>query len=350
MLTIRTGVQTTEIEQLVDLLHEAEEDDQRIRDALGNAAYEVHSGWIDGHLVGAAVVDWTHDPDSEILYIAVREKHRGKGYGRELLHNLMAELDKHGRRLVVGTANSSLDNIAFYQRSGFRMDSVKRGHFDYVQPEVTEFDIPLRDMLVFAYERPTSPAPEEPDPVAVDPGILDEVEFVLIPGSTRAASRNNAALRAVHSLAPRSVLYDRLAFLPQFDPDADPESDAEVSTLRATLAASDVVVISTPEYAGSLPGSMKNLIDWTVGTSDLHQKPVAWINVAATGRGTGAGKDLAHVLSYVDAQVLIPGGLQLPLDPGFVGAQGEITDQGYVARLLKGVVEIADAYKRTTHD
>jgi hypothetical protein len=61
--------------------------------------------------------------------------------------------------LVVGTANSSLDNIAFYQRCGFRMDSVRRDHFTYVDPPVSEFGIPMRDMIVFSYEPPSGTDP-----------------------------------------------------------------------------------------------------------------------------------------------------------------------------------------------
>jgi NAD(P)H-dependent FMN reductase len=239
-----------------------------------------------------------------------------------------------------------LDNIAFYQRCGFRMDAVKRGYFDYVQPEVTEFDIALRDMIVFAYEPPPMAAASG-DLEPVDPARLEGVDLLLIPGSTRDGSRNHAVLRAVSALAPRSVIYDGLARLPQFDPDADPTADEEVAALRALLGSADVVVISTPEYAGTLPGSMKNLLDWTVGTADLYQKPVAWINVAPAGRGRGAGSDLARVLGYVDARILTPGGLQLPLDPAAVGAQGEIVDQDYLARLLRGIVAIAESYRQT---
>ncbi len=57
----------------------------------------------------------------------------------------------------------------------------------------------------------------------------------------------------------------------------------------------------TPEYAGTLPGSLKNLLDWTVGGGEIYGKPVGWINVAMGGRGTGAEEHLAMVLRYVGA-------------------------------------------------
>jgi len=201
-------------------------------------------------------------------------------------------------------------------------------------------------MIVFSYEQ-TEQQPGQPaETDEVDLSALDDVTFLLIPGSARSASRNNAVLRAARSLAPRSVRFDGLMEMPQFNPDDDPESSSAVSDLRAMVADADVVLFCTPEYAGSLPGSLKNVIDWTVGTGDLYQKPVASINVAATGRGAGAGHDLARVLGYVDAHVLEPGGLQLPLDPASLGPDHEVVDEDYRDRLLRGLVRLATAYQR----
>jgi len=53
--------------------------------------------------------------------------------------------------VLVGTANSSLENIAFYQKCGFRMDHVRRDYFVYVQPPVIQNGIVMRDMLVLRY-------------------------------------------------------------------------------------------------------------------------------------------------------------------------------------------------------
>ncbi len=60
------------------------------------------------------------------------------------------------RTLLVGTANCSLDNIAFYQKCGFRMLAVKRGYFDYIQPPIVEHGIRMRDMIVFSYDVPVA--------------------------------------------------------------------------------------------------------------------------------------------------------------------------------------------------
>ena len=93
--------------------------------------------------------------------------------------------------------------------------------------------------------------------------------ILLISGSTRGASTNTALLRTACDVSPRGVepeLYDGLTGLPHFNPDddADPLPPA-VADLRARIAAADAVLFCTPEYAGALPGSFKNLLDWTVG-------------------------------------------------------------------------------------
>ena len=69
--------------------------------------------------------------------------------------------------------------------------------------------------------------------------------------------------------------------------------------LRRQIEAADAVLFCTPEYAGNLPGSLKNLLDWTVGGGQLYGKPAAWINVAPEGRGQGAADALASVLGSV---------------------------------------------------
>lgn len=102
--------------------------------------------------------------------------------------------------------------------------------------------------------------------------------ILLISGSLRVGS-NAAALRTVHELVPESVLFDGLAMLPHFNPDDDAEPlHPAVAALRSAIAEADAVLFCTPEYAGALPGSFKNLLDWTIG-GEIYQKPVAWINV-----------------------------------------------------------------------
>src|SRR5690242_3748849 len=113
--------------------------------------------------------------------------------------------------------------------------------------------------------------------------MTSDLRILLVSGSTRAASTNTAALRAVHDMDDEhvaTVLYEGLADLPAFNPDDDGDPlPPAVSHLRAQIAAADGVVFCTPEYAGALPGSFKNLLDWTVGGTEMYHKPVTWVTV-----------------------------------------------------------------------
>jgi GNAT superfamily N-acetyltransferase len=140
-------------EKLMPILHDAEEDDERIRSALLDPACWSYAAFVDEELVGAAVVRWEALEASEIRYIAVAVGERGKGYGRQLVAAIQAELPAHGQTLLVGTANCALDNIAFYQKCGFRMHAVKPDYFAYIQPPLREYGIVMRDMIVFRYDR-----------------------------------------------------------------------------------------------------------------------------------------------------------------------------------------------------
>jgi chromate reductase len=81
-----------------------------------------------------------------------------------------------------------------------------------------------------------------------------------------------------------------------------------------------------PEYAGTLPGSLKNLLDWTVGGGQLYGEPVAWLNVANAGRGLGGEADLAKVLGYVGAAVVEAACVRVPVSRETVGDDGTIAD------------------------
>jgi chromate reductase len=156
------------------------------------------------------------------------------------------------------------------------------------------------------------------------------MRVLLISGSTRGGSTNAAALATLQAIAPpgsTAVLYAGLSALPAFNPDDDREPlPAAVAALRAEIADADALVFCTPEYAGTLPGSLKNLLDWTVGGTEISAKPAVWINVAAPGRGGGAISTLETVLGYVNADVLPAGCLQLPIARDQVGVDGIVAE------------------------
>jgi ribosomal protein S18 acetylase RimI-like enzyme len=97
-------------------------------------------------------VQWRNDP-AEIIELAVAPQMHGQGYGRRMIHAIIELARQRGKQqLIVGTANSSIGNLAFYQKCGFRMESVRRDYFWYYREPVYEDGIRIRDMLMFSYD------------------------------------------------------------------------------------------------------------------------------------------------------------------------------------------------------
>lgn len=169
--------------------------------------------------------------------------------------------------------------------------------------------------------------------------------LLLISGSTRTGSTNTAALRTAAAVAPpgvRTVLWEGLADLPAFTPDGG-ESHPAVARLRAEVAAADAVLFCTPEYAGNLPGSLKNALDWLVGSGELYRKPAAWLNVAAPGRGDGALAALAGVLGYVAADIVDAACLRVHVPRDAVTADGDISDEITRKAISAAVLALAES-------
>jgi chromate reductase len=140
----------------------------------------------------------------------------------------------------------------------------------------------------------------------------------------------------------QASLYTGLTELPAFIPDEDSPPPATVEALRRELAGADAVVFCTPEYAGSLPGSLKNLLDWTVGSGELYGKPVAWINVAAEGRGTGAEATMATVLGYVGADIITQACARVPVARDTIAEDGTVRSDELRARFAQIVAAIVE--------
>lgn len=119
-------------------------------------------------------------------------------------------------------------------------------------------------------------------------GACVTLKILALSGSLRAASSNSAILRVAArvALSPISVeVYPALDTLPFFNPDLDrgfddPALPVTVRALRAAIAASDALLISSPEYAHGVSGMFKNALDWLVGGPEMIGKRVALINTA----------------------------------------------------------------------
>jgi len=162
--------------------------------------------------------------------------------------------------------------------------------------------------------------------------------ILLISGSLRSGSTNTAVLRTALELdGTNAVLYDGMAELPHFNPDHDLEGQPvhpAVAKLRAQITGADALLICTPEYAGALPGALKNLLEWTVGDGCINRKPTAWIN--ASGSPTGAvdaHASLRKVLGYVDAEIVERACRQIAVPRQAVGPEGTIIDVAIRAQI-----------------
>jgi chromate reductase len=170
-----------------------------------------------------------------------------------------------------------------------------------------------------------------------------------ISGSLRRDSHNTSLLRAAAEAAGPDiefVLYDGLKQIPPYDEDDDvhprPES---VARLNEAIAAADAVFFSTPEYNSSIPGQLKNAIDWVsrpVATNALRNKPVAVVGASTGGFGAvWAQAELRKVLAAVGARVL---DLELPVPHAHTRFEdGGLTDDEIRTRLEEAIEALADA-------
>ncbi len=145
-----------EREMAVSLLRDADEGEERIRATVSNEALTTYVAREGESVIGAVTMRWNKD-ESEVIYITVVPERRGRGYGKAIMALLIAEARRQKvRSVLVGTANSSLENIAFYQKCGFRLDHIRKDYFGYIRPPIFENSILMRDMLVMRCDLPES--------------------------------------------------------------------------------------------------------------------------------------------------------------------------------------------------
>ncbi len=180
------------------------------------------------------------------------------------------------------------------------------------------------------------------------------MRVLAIPGSLRRDSHNRALLRVAADLLPEDVelvLYDELKTIPPYDQDdEDAGAPAPVLALREAIAAADAVLIATPEYNHSLPGALKNALDWAsrpLATNALRGKPAAVIG-ASTGMfgAVWAQAEGRKVLSAIGARV-VDVELPVPQAHELLGPDGELDE---LRPQLAAVLDALVAQARTTHE
>jgi chromate reductase, NAD(P)H dehydrogenase (quinone) len=173
-----------------------------------------------------------------------------------------------------------------------------------------------------------------------------------ISGSLRRDSHNTSLLRAAAEAADPGVefvLYDRLKEVPPYDEDDDVHPrPASVARLDAAIANADAVLFATPEYNASIPGQLKNAIDWIsrpVATNMLRNKPVAVVGASTGAFGAAwAQAELRKVLAALGARVL---DFELPVAHAHTSFdEGELTDEEIRARLADAIEALAAEARR----
>ncbi|MBV1775367.1 NAD(P)H-dependent oxidoreductase [Burkholderiaceae bacterium DAT-1] len=140
------------------------------------------------------------------------------------------------------------------------------------------------------------------------------MRVLAVSGSLRAVSINSAFCRAAARLAPSSAavtVFDGMAALPLFNPDLESAVPPTVQAWRQAVAASDVLLIASPEYAHGLSGVMKNALDWLVSFEPAAYKPVVLVNTAP--RASHAWLAMCEVLRTMSLQLIEPASLTFPL-------------------------------------
>jgi chromate reductase len=178
-----------------------------------------------------------------------------------------------------------------------------------------------------------------------------------ISGSLRSASHNTALLRAAAQLAPEGVtleIYEDLELLPPYNEDRDTDDPpAEVARIRAEIDAADAVLFSTPEYNTTMPGQMKQVVDWASRPhgpdSALWGKPVAVIGASITDYGAMWAQDhLRKALGVSGARVL-DAELSVARAQDLFTEDGELPDpetRDRLAELVQGLVEHHGRYAK----
>ena len=171
------------------------------------------------------------------------------------------------------------------------------------------------------------------------------MRILAISGSLRSQSSNSRLLDAAAAVAPADIhfiRYEGLSTLPHFNPDIEAHRlPATVAELRALVAQADAIIISSPEYAHGVPGSLKNALDWLVSGVELPGKPVALFN--ASPNGTYAHAALVEILTTMSARVIAAATVTLPLGAKNLDTAGMIADRSTATALQAGIAALVGA-------
>ena len=153
-------------------------------------------------------------------------------------------------------------------------------------------------------------------------------------GSLAQASINRRLAQALVRLAPSDLQMRDIPIrdLPLYSYDYDKNYPPEGQALKNAIAAVDAVLFVTPEYNRSIPGALKNAIDWASrpwGTNSFARKPSATIGTSPGKIGTAVGQQhLKSILSFCNSPQMNAVEAYIEFTPGLITEQGDVTNEG----------------------
>jgi chromate reductase len=177
---------------------------------------------------------------------------------------------------------------------------------------------------------------------------MTQLRFLGISGSLRAGSFNTATLRAAAELAPADVGIEiaSLRDIPLYDEDVRAAGvPPAVTALQTAIATADAVIIATPEYNYSVPGVLKNALDWVSRTEPqpFRDKPVGIVGASPGAVGTARAQyDLRKMFVYLDAHPLNKPEVMIGAANTCFDADGRLTDEATRSILGSMIVTLRD--------
>jgi chromate reductase len=181
---------------------------------------------------------------------------------------------------------------------------------------------------------------------------MQHLKVGYIVGSLSSNSINRLLANALVKLAPEYMEFSEIEFgdLPLYTPDYDADYPDVAKRFKQSLAEVHAVLFVTPEYNRSIPGGLKNAIDWAsrpYGENSFSRKPSAIIGASPGAIGTAiAQQSLRSVLSYCNSPQMNAIEAYIQFKPGMISDQGEVTDERTRDFLQKFVSEFGDFIRR----
>jgi chromate reductase, NAD(P)H dehydrogenase (quinone) len=171
-------------------------------------------------------------------------------------------------------------------------------------------------------------------------------------GSLSSTSINRVLSRALIRLAPDDLVFSEIGIgdLPLYSPDHDSSYPPEALALKEAIARSDAVLIVSPEYNRSIPGALKNAIDWASrpwGQNSFDHVPAAVIGASIGQIGTAVGQQsLRAVLSFCNARQMTAPEAYIHYTPEVFLDDGEVADESTAAFLRSFMAEFREHIAR----